>query len=155
MLTMPELWYSNSRKYGNRVKLTAWFWVWGSLLLVETRSWDAQQTIGMLRMAWDSLNPGNWFTTFLEILQFCFLFCTPPTPFFLVCNCSLCIQEWIRVAICFQSSPIMNIDSWFDPCTKSFQIKQFQSFSVHFAPCTIWSHVQLYNRPNHAQNLKI
>ena len=51
MLKMPELRYSNSRKEINRVTLTGRFKEWGSLLAIETRSWDAQQMIGMLRMA--------------------------------------------------------------------------------------------------------
>ena len=153
ILNMLELMYSNSRKYANRVTLTGRFKAWGRLLAIETRSWGFQQLIGMIRMAWDSLNLGNQFAIFLEFLQLCFLFYTPPTSFFLVCNCPLCIQEWIRVAICFKSSPIMIIDSW--SLCKSFQIKQNAIFLYPYDPCTIWSHFQLYNRPKHAQNLKL
>ena len=130
MLNMPELWYLNSRKKMNRVTLTVWFWTCESLLMVATRSRDIQQTIGMVRIAWEGLKPGNWFTTFLEFFETGFLFCTPPTSLFLVCTCSLCIQECIRVTTLYQISPIMNIDSRFDPCAKSFQNKKIQSFSI-------------------------
>ena len=137
---MPELTYLKSRKYGNRVTLTVWFWTWESLSMVAIRSRDIQQRIGMVRMAWEGLKPGNWFATFLQFLKLVLSLFTPPTSRFLICLCSLCIQECIRVTIGFKSSPIMNIDSWFDPCTKSIQIQQNAIFLYPYEPCTIFSH---------------
>ena len=155
MLNVPELTYLISRKYGSRVKLTACFKAWGSLLMVAMWSRDIQQAIGMLRMAWDSLNPKNWFTTFLEFLQLCFLFCTPLASLFLVCNCPLCIQEWIRVTILYQIS--LNYNYWFMIWSlwKIFPNQANSIFLCPFEPCTIWCCFQLCNDPKHAHNLNI
>ena len=116
MLTMPELSNLISRKCENCGVLTVQFWMLGSLLMVETRSWDVQQTFGMLRMAWDSMDPENQFAPFLSFFAICSLFYTPPIFLFMVCQCSLCTLERIRVANLYQISPIMIIDSWFDHC---------------------------------------
>ena len=155
MLNMPELLNSISRKHGYRATLTVCFRARECLLMVAIWSRDIQQAIEMVGRAWEGLKPGNWFTTFVEFLQVCFLFLTPLIPLFLIWTCSLCTQEWIRVANWFQI--FSNYDHWFMiwSLCKSFQIKQNAILLCPDEPCTIWFHLQLYNRPKHAQNLKI
>ena len=142
--------YSNSIKETNRVTATMRFRAWGGLLTIETRSWGVQQLIGMVRMAWDGLKLGNWFALFSWVFAICSLPLHASSLFFLVCICSLYILECIRVRVCIKYFPIMKIDPWFHPCTKSFQNKKIQSFCAHMEPCTIWSCLQLYNESNYA-----
>ena len=155
MLKMLELRYANSRKGMNRVTLTVWFWTWGRLLMVVIWSRDSQQTIEMVRKAWEGLKPGNWFTTFVEFLQVCFLFFTPLISLFLICTCSLCTLEGIRVANLYQIP--LNYDYWFMiwSFVQIFPNQEKHNLLCPFEPCTIWFHLHLYNRPKHAQNLKL
>ena len=155
MLKMPEWSYSISKKYGNRVTLTVRFWVWGSLLMIESWSLDVQQAIGMTRMLWIGLKRGNQFATFLEFFETCFLFYTPPISFFLICKCSLCTLEWIRVANLFQIFSIYDHLFMIWSFVQIFPNQAKWNLLYPYVPCTIWSHFQLCNKPKHAQNLKI
>ena len=150
MLKMAELMDSKSRKVRNCVVLTVCFRARECLLMVETRSWDVQQTFGMARRLWIGLEHGNQFATFLDFFETCFVFYTPLIPLFFIWNCTLCTLEVIKLQICFKYFPIKIIDSWFDHGTKSFQIKPKCNLLCPCETCTIWFHLQLYNRPKHA-----
>ena len=154
MLKMPELGYLNSRKVINRMNLTACFKARGSLLTIESWSWGVQRLIGMTRVLWIDLKCGNEFATLLQFFATCSPSCTPPTSLFLVCKCSLCILECIRVTILYQISS--NYEYWFMiwSLCKIFLNQANPIFLCPYEPCTIWSGLQLCIGPSHAQNLE-
>ena len=133
MLLMPESWYWILRKQGYCEVLTVCFWERKHLLMIGIESLDVQQANGMLRRAWRSLEIGIWFTTFVEFLQVCFQFLTPLIPLLLVCQCSICTQEWIRLQTCFKSFSIKMIESWFDSYVNLSKSSQTQSLCVEMS----------------------
>ena len=137
------------------MNVTGWFWASQALQTILLASGMIQESELIFWNAWNDIWSKFWSTLFFEKFELFLCPCTPPAFLSLVCLCSLSIIECIRVKVCIKSLPFMKIDHWFIPCTKYFQNKNFQSFSIHMKPCTIWYCLPMYNDSNHAQNLKV
>ena len=71
----------------------------------------------------------------------------PLNPLFMVCKCSLCIDEWIKVKKYAQSLSIMAFDFDLIPLNIFPKIGQIQSFCAHQGFTRIQSYASWILRP--------